>query len=105
MDVTGELQNTLMTLLKEIGEHTIEQKKESIHVIHGRAFVGIHPKKSYLGVNVVLHQPKAFPRADKVEQVSLHRFHHFFKITSKRQMNGAFARLLREAYDLTEVKK
>ena len=105
MAATEELQKTLMSLLEKIGEHTVEPKKESIHVVHGRAFVGIHPQKSYLGVNVVLDKRKVLPKADKVEQVSLNRFHHFFKIKSERQMDRAFVRLLREAYDLTEVKK
>ena len=102
---TKELQKTLMSLLEKIGEHTVEPKKESIHVVHGRAFVGIHPKKSYIGVNIVLDKRKVLPKADKVEQVSLNRFHHFFKIESERQMDLAFIRLLREAYGLTEGTK
>jgi hypothetical protein len=75
--------------------------KDSIHVVRDRAFVGIHPKKSYLGVNVVLNRVKASPAADKVEQVSANRFHHYYyKLTSKQALNQSFARLLKDAYDL-----
>lgn len=105
MNTTEELHKELLFLLKKIGKFTVEPKKESIHVVHGRAFVGIHPKKSYLGVNLVLDKSEASPRADKVEQVSLNRFHHYFKIESKQQMNTSFVRLLKEAYDLTSLKK
>ena len=104
MSATEELQKTLISLLEKIGEFKVEPKKESIHIVHGRAFVGIHPKKSYLGVNIVLDKSKAFPKADKIEQISLHRFHHFFKIESEEQMNISFVHLLREAYNLTNRK-
>jgi len=105
MAATAELQKELMFLLEQIGEFKSEPKKESIHIVHGKAFVGIHPKKSYLGVNLVLDKSKTSPRADKIEQISLNRFHHFFKIESKEQMNKSFVRLLQEAYNLTNLKK
>jgi hypothetical protein len=105
MNTTEELHKELLFLLKKIGKFTVEPKKESIHVVHGRAFVGIHPKKSYLGVNLVLDKSETSPRADKVEKVSANRFHHYFKIESKQQMNTSFVRLLKEAYDLTSLKK
>jgi hypothetical protein len=103
MNTTEELQKELFVLLKNIGRFTLEPKKESIHIVHGRAFVGIRPKKSYLGVNLVLDKSETSPKADKVEKVSANRFHHLFKIESKQQMNRSFARLLKEAYDLTNL--
>jgi hypothetical protein len=54
-------------------------------------------------VNIVLEKGKDPLKADKIEQISAHRFHHFFKITSKRQMNKPFVRLLHEAYQLTNL--
>jgi hypothetical protein len=103
MNTTEELHKELLFLLKKIGKFEVELKKESIHVIHGRAFVGIHPKKSYLGVNLVLDKSETSPRADKVEKVSANRFHHYFRIESKQQMNTSFVRLLKEAYNLTNL--
>jgi len=105
MHTTEELHKQLLALLKKIGKFEVELKKESIHVVHGRAFVGIHPKKNYLGVNLVLDKSETSPRADKVEKVSTNRFHHLFKIESKQQMNKSFARLLKEAYNLTNINK
>lgn len=105
MTTIDDLQAILMQLLSSIGEYKMEQKKESIHIVRERAFLGIHPKKSYLGVNVVLDRSKAVPAASKVEQVSARRFHHFYKITDRRELNRSFAHLLKEAYDLAKPKK
>ncbi len=104
MDSTEHLMKMLYGFLDKIGEYKIEQKKTSIHITNGRAFIGLHPKKSYLGVNIVLNRPKASPAADKVEQVSANRFHHFYKITGTKEMNKSFVNLLSEAYDLTQKK-
>ena len=105
MTEVDNLQTRLIELLNSIGKFKLERKKESIHVIRERAFVGIHPKKSYLGVNVVLNRSEAAPVANKVEQVSANRFHHFYKITDKRELNKLFVSLLKEAYDLAQPKK
>jgi hypothetical protein len=93
-----ELYNKLHDILKGIGPYTLEVKKTSIHIVNTKAFAGIHPKKSYLGVNLVLSKPKTDPPADKVEQVSKNRFHHFFQITLASQMGKGFKALLKEAY-------
>ena len=104
MNTVDELQTALMRLLDSIGSYTVERKKESIHVVRKRAFVGIHPKKSYLGVNIVLDRPTSLPAADKVERVSANRFHHYFKITKVQQLNRSFSRLLKQAFDQAGLK-
>ena len=105
MNIVDDLNHTLIQLLNSIGKYKTEQKKDSIHIVRERAFVGIHPKKSYLGVNVVLKRSIASPPATKVEQVSANSFHHYYKITSKQELNKSFARLLKEAYDLAQPEK
>ena len=105
MNTVPDLKGYLLKLLGSIGKYRIEQKKESIHIVRERAFLGVHPKKSYLGVSVVLNRSRATPSASKVEQVSANRFHHFYKITDNRELNKAFTLLLKEAYNLAEPKK
>ena len=105
MNTVDNLHQALIQLLNSIGKYESEQKKDSIHIVRQRAFLGIHPKKSYLGVNIVLNRSKAFPPATKVEQVSANRFHHYYKITSKQELNKSFARLLKEAYELAQPDK
>ena len=105
MDSIELLKKTLFEFLDTIGEYKTEQKKSSIHITNGRAFIGLHPRKSYLGINIVLSHPKVSPAADKVEQVSSNRFHHFYKISSAKEMNKSFFYLLKEAYDLTQIRQ
>jgi hypothetical protein len=105
MNTIEELQQQLMDLLDSIGTYKTEKKKASIHIVRDRAFVGIHPKKGYLGVNVVLKHAGASPPAANVEQVSANRFHHYYRITSGTELNKSFARLLKEAYDLAQPGK
>ena len=105
MDTVEDLVKSLLHLLDSIGKYKVERKKSSIHITRERAFVGIHPKKSYLGINVVLDRAHASPPASKVEKVSAKRFHHYYKIASKKELNKSFARLLQEAYDLAQPKE
>ncbi len=102
MDSIDDLQKELMKVLDSFGTYKTERKKTSIHVVRDRAFVGIHPKKSYLGVNVVLERSDAVPPAAKVDRVSPNRFHHYYKITSRLQLGKPFTLLLKEAYDLAQ---
>lgn len=94
------LYDDLLKILGGIGHYKAEVKKTSIHLVNTKAFAGIHPKKSYLGINLVLSRTKTIPAAHKVEQVSRSRFHHFFQITSASQMGKEFEGLVREAYAL-----
>ena len=105
MNNVDGLKKALIGILDSIGPYEAEPKKESIHIVRDRAFVGIHPKKSYLGVNIVLGRLKASPVASRVDQVSANRFHHYFKITDRQQLSKPFARLLKEAYDLAQPKR
>ena len=105
MDTVEDLGRSLFSLLDTIGKYNVERKKSSIHITRERAFIGLHPKKSYLGVNIVLDHAEASPAASKVEKISAKRFHHYYKITSRKELNKSFSRLLREAYDLAQPKK
>jgi len=105
VDTVEDLGKSFFRLLDSIGKYKIDRKKSSIHITRERAFVGLHPTKSYLGINVVLDRAQAAPPASKVEKVSANRFHHFYKITSTKELNRSFAQLLREAYDLARPKE
>ena len=105
MESIDDLQKELMKVLDSVGPYKTEQKRTSIHVVRERAFLGIHPKKSYLGVNIVLDHADAIPPAAKTDRVSANRFHHYYKVTSKQQIRGSFVKLLKEAYDLAQPEQ
>jgi hypothetical protein len=100
--VISELYDELLAILKRIGPFKAEVKKTSIHLVTTKAFAGVHPMKSYLGVNLVLAGANAKPQAYKVDQVSKNRYRHFFQITSASQMVKEFKTLIKEAYFLMD---
>jgi len=89
---TYELYDHLLQIIKGIGPYKAEVKKTSIHLVNTRALAGIHPKKSYLGVNLVLSRAMANPRAHKVEQVSKNRFHNSFRSPNCLRWEGSSRR-------------
>jgi len=45
-ETIADLGESLIRLLNSIGTFRTEEKRSSIHVVRGQAFVGIDPKKS-----------------------------------------------------------
>ncbi len=54
METVEGLHQTLIELLDSIGKYQTDTKKGSIQIVRDRAFIGIHPNKSYLGVNILI---------------------------------------------------
>ena len=50
--VAGPIYQRLLTVLAELGPFGLEEKKTSIHVVRARAFLGVHPRKTALLVNI-----------------------------------------------------
>jgi hypothetical protein len=43
----------VLTAVRDLGDNDVEVKKTSLHIVHGRAFLGIHPRKDGLLLNIV----------------------------------------------------
>jgi len=86
-----------------IGPHEIEDGKGSYLVRNGRAFLGVHPRRGGLLVNIVLDRGIHSERMAKVEQVSRARFHNELLLTSPQEVDHELVRWVREAYSLTAV--
>ena len=99
-----KLYSRFASSLKKIGPFTVEIKKTSLHLVNAKGFAGVHPKQSYLGINLVLARKGTTPKADTVEQVSANRFHHLFKLSAPDQINADFLVLVQEAYRLMGEK-
>ena len=92
--------DTLLDKLKAVGPFASETKKTSIHLTRRAAFLGVHPKKSHLEINVVSSSPLDESRGYKVEQVSKNRFHNRMRITNEADLNAALMRDIARAYHL-----
>lgn len=95
-----ELYDSLMQRVRSFGPLKVEAKKTSLHVLNRVAFVGIHPKKHLLEINIVSEKPIVDERVFATEQVSKGRYHNRVRLTEKTHIDTALVNTLREAYRL-----
>ena len=99
--LSASLYAALIQEVAQIGEHEIEEKLTSIHIVHGRAFLGVHPRKSALLVNIVLDHPLGSARLHRTEQVSAARWHHEILRHSPAELDAELVGWITAAYALT----
>ena len=90
----------LLEVLRQIGPFAEEPKETSIHMTHTVGFAGVHPRKSYLILNLRTDHPIGSPRISKVEQVSKNRYHCEMKLSALEDVDEEVAGWLRAAYAL-----
>ena len=98
--VVRALYDAVLTALAALGPCTIEAKKTSIHLVRGSAFAGVHPRKTYLDLNLRLDRALAGPRIAKSEQVSKNRWHNDIRLEAPDQIDAELRGWLQEAYAL-----
>ena len=99
-EIVQAIYTRLMEALRTIGPVQEDPKKTSIHLVHTSGFAGVHPRKSYLYLNLRTDAPIENPRITKTEQVSKNRFHNELKLTSPDQIDEELLGWLRDAYVL-----
>jgi hypothetical protein len=100
--LSASLYADLIREVDQMGEYEVEQKLTSIHVVHGRAFLGVHPRKGGLLVNIVLDHPLDSARLHRTERVSAARWHHEFLLHSPTDLDAELVGWISAAYALTE---
>ena len=101
--MSSEVRNlfkVLKTEFNKFGKFDIEEKNTSFHITHKGAFAGIHPRKSYLILNIVSSSPIKSNRVAHLEQVSKSRFHNEVKIEKKSDIDDELVCWLKQAYEL-----
>ena len=90
----------LLTFLDTLGAYRVEEKKTSLHIVSGRAaFLGVHPKKHLLRLNIVLGRALEGKRIVKTEQVSAKTFHNEIDFNDAGQLDKELKAWLKEAHD------
>jgi hypothetical protein len=90
---------TLATALGKIGPYTVEEKKTSLHIVAGRAaFLGVHPRKNGLRLNIVLSRELHSDRIVKLEQPSKTTFHNEIELRAGEDIDGELEAWIQEAY-------
>ena len=100
--LSAALYTALIQEVGQIGQFEVEEKLTSIHIVHGRAFLGVHPRKGALLVNIVLDHPLDSARLHRTEQVSAARWHHEILLHSIKDLDPELVGWISEAYALTE---
>jgi hypothetical protein len=88
--------------LDSLGPYTVEVKQSSLHIKSGRrAFLGVHPRRAGLMLNIVTDAPLSGPRITKTEQVSANRFHNETMVTEIADL-APVHEWIAEAYRLSQ---
>jgi hypothetical protein len=90
----------LLNVLQTVGPFQEEPKKTSVHLVNTSGFAGIHPRKSFLYLNLRMDRALQGERIAKSEQVSKNRYHNEIKITTPDEVDGELIDWLKEAYAL-----
>jgi hypothetical protein len=90
----------LLEVIRQIGPFAEDPKKTSIHLTHTVGFAGVHPRKSYLILNLRTDHPIESARVNKVEQVSKNRYHCEMKLSAPEDIDEEVEGWLRAAYTL-----
>jgi hypothetical protein len=98
--VVRAIYERLLDEIRPLGPFTAEAKKTSIHLVRTSGFAGVHPRKSYLYLNLRLDHAVDSPRAARVEQVSKNRWHNEIRLDHPDQIDSELLSWLREAYTL-----
>ena len=91
----------VISAVRELGPFEIEEKKTSLHLTHGRAFAGIHPRANGIILNLVFGAPLKHARVHKSEQVSANRHHVEFKLEDPADVDSQLVGWIKQAYSLT----
>jgi len=91
----------VIATVAKLGPFKVEEKKTSLHLTHGRAFAGVHPRANGILLNLVFDAPLKNARVHKSEQVSANRHHVEFKLEAPADVDAELAGWIQRAYDLT----
>ncbi|MGO4247916.1 DUF5655 domain-containing protein [Paenarthrobacter sp. RAF54_2] len=91
----------LMDSLSALEGCELQENASSFHVTHGRAFLGIHPRRGGILVNVVLESELESDRVHRAERVSSNRWHNEVIVKDATEIDAEFLSWVRAAYALT----
>lgn len=91
----------VIAVMAKIGPFEVEEKRTSLHLTHGRAFAGVHPRATGIVLNLVLDAPLKSARVHRTEQVSANRHHVEIKLETPSEVDAQMVAWLKRAYSLT----
>jgi hypothetical protein len=90
----------LLAAAGRLGPMRTDPRHASIHLVNRVTFGGIHTRKNYLYLELVIDRSATSSRLQKSEQVSANRYHLTFRLDSADDVDEEMVALLEEAYRL-----
>jgi hypothetical protein len=90
----------LLKAVRRFGPVLEERGDRSVLLRSRGGFIGIHPKRAGLELQIVTDHVIRAARVTKVDRVSARRFHVHVRLTSVSDVDAQLLDWLREAYDL-----
>ncbi len=90
----------LLKAVQALGRVVEERGERSVLLRSGGGFLGVHPKRDCLDLQIVTDHVIRAARITKVDPVSARRFHVHVRIASQKEVDAQLLGWLREAYDL-----
>jgi uncharacterized protein DUF5655 len=97
------LQRLYASLLKSVQAlgPVVEERGERSVLLRSRGgFLGVHPKRDCLDLQIVTDHAIRAARVAKVDRVSTRRFHVHIRLATEKDVDQQLLDWLREAYDL-----
>ncbi|RAM39078.1 DUF5655 domain-containing protein [Arthrobacter globiformis] len=96
--ISSEVYEALATEISALDGCELQEKASSFHVAHGRAFLGIHPRRGGLLINIVLDRQLESARVHRAERVSANRWHNEIMLHGRREIDTELRTWINEAY-------
>lgn len=87
-----------MDKMSELDGWNLQENASSFHVARGRAFLGIHPRRGGILVNIVLTRELESPRIHRAERVSANRWHNELILRESAEIDAELFAWIREGY-------
>jgi hypothetical protein len=100
--ISSEVYGALTDHISTLPGCELQENASSFHVAHGRAFLGIHPRRGGILVNIVLDRQLDSARVHRVERVSANRWHNEILLRDPEQVDAELIMWIREGYALTD---
>ncbi|MEK6226376.1 MAG: DUF5655 domain-containing protein [Chloroflexota bacterium] len=84
-----------------IARAVIQERGERSVLLRSRGgFLGVHPKRDCLDLQIVTAHAIRAARVTKVDAVAARRFHVHVQVATEKEVDGQLLEWLREAHDL-----
>lgn len=96
--ISSSIYGALLDKISALEGCELQENASSFHVVHGRAFLGIHPRRGGILVNIVLTRELESARIHRAERVSANRWHNEVILKDPLEIDAELLTWIREGY-------